>query len=58
MQAKRLYEMGGNITEQFYPSNFSESTMLSDGKRPSKKAKRYNKRNVLCKGSKCYNPNR
>ena len=46
MQAKRLYEMGGDVTAQFYPSNFSGSTMLSDGKRPSKAAKKYNKKHM------------
>lgn len=59
MQAKRLYEMGGDITSNFYPSSMSGSAaMLSDGKRPSKKAKSYNKRCINPRGNKCYSPGR
>ena len=56
----RLYDEGGDIISNFYPSNTSTASLWpGDGRtKVSKKAKRYNKRNILCKGSKCYNPNR
>lgn len=29
MKAKRLYEMGGDITDQFYPSNNSTGSIIT-----------------------------
>ena len=70
----RLYAEGGDILNQFYPSGAvgsnapRETTILTGtqsigdrGKKSgkaSRKATTYNKRNILCKGSKCYSPNR
>ena len=60
---KRLYDMGGDIISNFYPSGTSESSLLlGDGKRKkraqaSKKATMYNKRNICRQGMKCYKPN-
>ena len=56
---KRLYDMGGDVIADYFPSNMAENTMWPGRKnKASKKANRYNKRNICRQGMKCYNPNR
>lgn len=61
MKAKRLYEMGGDITDQFYPSNNSTGSIITAEDKSNAKQNAANQKNADsasdAKLKKLYGPN-